>query len=64
VTKNSRSAWIFCGWVLLAENILRLRPGFAANYNLLLFIICALQKKNEYEFINSKKKHNLISMSK
>ena len=33
--KYSRSTCIFCGWVLLAENLLRLRLNFAANYTIM-----------------------------
>ena len=36
--KYSRSTCIFCGWVLLAENLLRLRLNFAANYTIIKII--------------------------
>ena len=37
--KYSRSTCIFCGWVLLAENLLRLRLNFADNYTIIIFLI-------------------------
>ena len=41
--KYSRSTCIFCGWVLLAENLLRLRLNFAANY-IIIKIFLKIQK--------------------
>src|SRR5207248_10624729 len=37
--KYSRSTCIFCGWVLLAENLLHLRLNFAANYTIMTIYI-------------------------